>query len=159
MISLNRILQESINEEKGSEVTNEFVKKYEEQPQVKKIKEKLKLTSTLTVYKPGTGVWTRGDRGKLKDPGTIRVTDWNQKPEWAKKVKPVTNFFEWLKTQPGVKQLGKTAGELGSEEPNRETLVYKNTFYALIPGEDNDARIAWGSTSRFKNPVWRKSDG
>lgn len=128
-------------------IAKDLVKRFE-----KEIRPQYTPGFAFDVNPPSTKVWTRLDGSKYKEPGTIRSTDVVKDPK-----KMINDLWEWIKKQPGMKNLGKMTGEFSSDTP-RTVYVYNNkVFFAFIEDKQAAKAIEFGSTSRFKNrAVWRQ---
>ena len=110
----------------------------------------------LAAERPGSRVFTRSDGTRYRDHGNIRFYQGYIDPQdvdkW-KATKPVEKFWDWLKSQPGVKPIGQVSGEF-RQDAMRDAVAYKGQYFVLTP----NGSVIWGSVSRFKNPrsVWRQ---
>jgi hypothetical protein len=132
---------QQLGEEKAYPLVKEIVFNYNE----KEFGDKLG-PETLDFESPGSRVWTRGDGTRYRQPGKIYSKN-NDKSA-------VLKFWEWLKTQPGVKQIGDVSGSFGSDAP-RQAVTYKSLYFGLMT---NGNIVEWGSKSRITNPrsVWKQ---
>jgi len=95
----------------------------------------------LEIRNPGTRVWTRFDGARHRDPGRILSKD----PQL------MTGFWEWFKTQPGVRPMDSVRGAYMSSDYD-EAVSYKGAYFAMT----KDGYMVYGSMKRVTNPksVW-----
>ena len=137
-----KVDEETLDEGKGYDTVNTLVGTYNASVGGDQF-------SPLYVKSPGTRVWTRGDGVRHRDPGRIQYENDVAAKKWPK---AMSQFWQWLTTQPGVKSIGQVSGEFGTSAMMNAVRL-GSLYFALTQYNT----IVWGSVSRFKNPrsVWR----
>jgi hypothetical protein len=145
------VAEGSLNEDKGFDVVKSLVSAFNNSVSGN-------VNIPLAAERPGSRVFTRSDGTRYRDHGNIRFyqgwIDPQDVDKW-KATKPVEKFWDWLKSQPGVKPIGQVSGEF-RQDPMRDAVAYKGQYFVLTP----HGSVIWGSVSRFKNPrsVWRQQN-
>ena len=145
------VTEGSLNEDKGFDVVKSLVSAFNNSVSGN-------VNIPLAAERPGSRVFTRSDGTRYRDHGNIRFyqgwIDPQDVDKW-KATKPVEKFWDWLKSQPGVKPIGQVSGEF-RQDPMRDAVAYKGQYFVLTP----HGSVIWGSVSRFKNPrsVWRQQN-
>jgi hypothetical protein len=149
--SAEGVAEGSLNEDKGFDVVKSLVSAFNDSVSGD-------ANIPLAAERPSSRVWTRSDGTRYRDHGNIRFYQgWIDPQDVAKwkATKPVEKFWDWLKSQPGVKSIGQVSGEF-RRDPMRDAVAYKGQYFVLTP----NGSVIWGSVSRFKNPrsVWRQQN-
>jgi hypothetical protein len=113
-------------------------------------------------YKPldyksiGFTYWVRGDGKKFKSLGEIYPYLYGMRDkyefDWSL-FEYVPKFWEWLKSLPGAKPIGKVSDWAEHSKP-RDGILYRGVIF-IYSGKKNSI-IEFGSRGRFRNSsLWR----
>lgn len=121
--------------------------------------EGIPMFKPLDLKGPGWTYMTRMDGRRYRDLGQIFPYGFNLRGKYREELykperfKYIPMFWEWLKSRPGAKYIGK-ASDWAESTGYRDAILYKGIIFIYGGGKNNI--IEYGSRSRFRDSsLWK----